>query len=68
MGYCHMKNVSPNDHALLSPLTAREDGVNGGLSLGLLAVTLPTVGYSLVQLSHLLSGENLQQAIRAFAP
>ncbi len=63
-----MKNVSLHHDMLMSPLTAREDGLNGGLSLGLLAVTLPTVGYTLVQLSHLLSGGNLQQAIRAFVP
>ena len=63
-----MKNVSLHHPTLMAPLMAREDGINGGLSLGLLAVTLPTVGYSLVQLSHLLSGENLQQAIRAFVP
>lgn len=63
-----MKTVSLHPHSLRSPLMGREDGANGGLSLGLLAVTLPTVGYALVQLTHLLSGNNLEQAVRAFAP
>ena len=45
-----------------------EDGLSGGLSLGLLALTLPSVGYSLVQLSRLLSDGNLEQAVRAFVP
>ena len=63
-----MKNVSLQPHSLLTPLSAREEGANGGLSLGLVAVTLPTVGYALVQLSHLLSGDHLQQAVRAFVP
>ena len=62
-----MKSISFRPDSLLAPLSRREDKINGGVSLGLLAVTLPTVGYALTQLTHLMSGGNLEQAIRAFA-
>lgn len=62
-----MKSIPFRHESLLTPLSRREDGLNGGFSLGLFAVTLPTVGYALTQLTHLMSGSNLEQAIRAFA-
>ena len=63
-----MKTVSLHPGTPLPLHKSTGDGVSSSLSLGLLAVTLPSVGYSLVQLSHLLSGGNLEQAVRAFVP
>ena len=63
-----MKTVSLQPGTPLPLHKSLGDGASSSLSLGLLAVTLPSVGYSLVQLSHLLSGGNLEQAIRAFVP
>ena len=63
-----MKIVSLHPGTPLPLHRSLEDGISSSLSLGLFAVTLPSVGYSLVQLSHLLSGGNLEQAVRAFVP
>ena len=44
-----------------------EDRISHGLSLGLIAFTLPTVGYAFYQLWHLVGGETLTHAVQAFA-
>ena len=63
-----MKNVSLHPGAPLPLHKSLEDRVSSSLSLGLFAVTLPAVGYSLVHLTRLLSNGNLEQAVRAFVP
>ncbi len=45
-----------------------DDRVSSGLALGLFAFTLPAVGYALLQLWHLVGGDTLNHAVRAFAP
>lgn len=69
--------VRPN-HSPRQPLPMRasaparfdlaDDHVSDGISLGLVALTLPAVAYAICQLWHLVGGETLTQAVRAFAP
>ncbi len=50
-----------------SPLTRTLPNTEGALMLGLAVLALPTVAYSLLQLSSLLSNGLLTRAIQAFA-
>ena len=50
------------------PRVVAEDRADNGMLLGLLAVTLPTVAYALVQAWNLAGSNALTQAVRAFVP
>ena len=49
-----------------SALTATLPNPEGAVMLGLAALAVPTAIYSLLQLSHLMSGDLLTRAIEAF--